>query len=202
LHELDAKVLTDLDRLKESLTEIANVYSSIAEHYDNLRARVMTELFGTLGEAHKKLADTCNQLKDVYNTNNGYLKRYREELIVKNELFKEWKGSYIKFQNTLRRMQEKGSELLKKTPLDQLRISSTCPYTKEELEMNKPLAFLYIECPELEELEASKDMYGFYTNRIGEEFNQLWADAQKDFVRHFGNASKTNADIFNKVDVV
>eukprot|EP00826_Nyctotherus_ovalis_P066131 TRINITY_DN9753_c0_g1_i10.p1 TRINITY_DN9753_c0_g1~~TRINITY_DN9753_c0_g1_i10.p1 ORF type:complete len:281 (-),score=38.01 TRINITY_DN9753_c0_g1_i10:188-1030(-) len=199
LHELDKKVLIGLDSLKTNLVEVAKVYASISEHYDSLRARNLIELFGTLGEAHNKLADTCNQLRELYNMNDDYLKKYKGELALKNELFKEWQERYLKFHNAARRMQDKGNELLKKAPLSQLEISKTCPYSREELEANKLLAFAYIVCNEAKELEASKDMYGYFTNVITEEFNQLWIDTQRDFAKHFISISKTSADIFNKV---
>lgn len=192
-------MLADLGSLKENLMEVAKVYASVAEHYDSLRARNLVELFGTLDEAHNKLADTCSQLRELYNMNDDYLKKYKDELALKNELFKEWQERYLKFHNAARRMQDKGSELLKKTPFAQWEISRTCPYTREELELNKSLALPYIVCSEAKELEASKDMYGYFTNAITEEFNQLWIDTQKDFTRHFASVSKTSADIFNRV---
>ena len=160
----------------------------------------MNEVILSLNETISKLSDSCHRLMSIYQLNYyEYFIVYKEKLNF-DEFFNSWKESNQIVNETSKKLEEKGKEL-NQIPFEQWEIMKKCPYDTPTLENNHSLALPYVICNEAQEFSDAKDVYGYYCNRIVDEFKGFCTEGQKELIDHFSGVSKMFSDIFKHVRI-
>lgn len=96
-----------------------------------------------------------------------------KEMTAVNSLVKEWHASRTQANLLRQKLKAKKTELFDKKAVDQWQLSSGCMYTTQELLNSKEVAFKVMLPGESREAEKAKETYGYYSNKVKEEFMRL-----------------------------
>jgi hypothetical protein len=188
--------MVDLDRIGVTLGQIASVYMSISENYVSLEESKMMEIFISLAEVATKTSTSITQLRNTYTTGVAkFISSHGKELQSMNELIGEWKQAQERLNKAYGKFDEKKKELIDKIPIDKWEIKGDCLKPS-----NKTIKqFIDLMPEESKELELSKELYGYFCNRIPEEFKRIWMKSGKSFRENFCKVSKSYAGLIGNV---
>jgi len=199
LKELDKSLMIDLDRIGETLGQIASIYMSISENYVSLEESKMMEIFISLAEVFTKTSTSIIQLKSTYSTGiSKFISSHNKELQSMNDLMQEWKQAQERLSKAYGKLDEKKKGILDKIPIDKWEIKNDCLRPADET--IKGIPDLMLE--ESKEVDKSRELYGYLSNRIPEEFKRIWVKNGKSFRANFYRVSERYTDLVGQVRFV
>lgn len=122
-----------------------------------------------------------------------------EELEALHILAKQWQASKTQAMLLKNKLMEKKNYLFDKRLTDQWEIGAECKHTVKSLLNHREAALLEMLPAETKEVERHKQIYGYFSNRLQEEFKRMCA---KNFVAAMGKAKSAVYDSNTHLDKV
>ena len=163
-----------LSGVSKTLHQISILQGQTAEIYENLNETM-------LGEIYKGMKESASLLNSILKYYEGYIKQellfnlgYAElEIQALNALTKEWQASKTQAALLKNKLESRKTILFKKKLIDQWQLPSDCKENPEDLLNSKEAAFRVMLPLETQEVTKYKDIYGYYSNRLKEEFKRI-----------------------------
>ncbi len=167
LKMLEAELGGEMERMSATVGKMAAIHAEIAETYKAIEEPTTSELFHASEELLSKLSDVPTKLQKIMNEHfDRTFRNWRAELDAIDELLIRWQASRAEAIVTRNRQKEKRklqSQKLGKQPDPVARPQS--PSASEVLD-----------------LERHRDMYGYYCNKVSEEFRRAAKEKQGCFL--------------------
>jgi len=158
----------------------------------------MVEIFGSLSGTFTKASELCNELKLLYKEKIArFFNSYKNELNTIKEFMQEWKQTNRQVTKFDAQLQEKKKALFEKIPASKWEIRENCLKPIESIGEGKNNTQMLSN--EVKMFEVSKEIYGYYCNRIPAELKFTWERNKKEFRDNFSFVSKQCTGIFEQV---
>ena len=181
--------------------QISKLYENISEDYITLEESKMVEVFVSFAEILNKISGSFDDIKRIQKENMmNFFNMRKNELEAMNCLIEEWKISKGKYDKACTKLHEKKKEILDRIPINKWEIRDNGLETNHEILKGKTMADIMPD--EVKEMEECKEFYGYYCNKIPEEFKIIWNKAGKDFRANFSDVSQSYTELFGMVWVV
>ena len=156
----------------------------------------MVEIFASIGGAFGRVGELCKDIRRCYEDKVAdVFKLYKDELVSMKELVQEWKQTKLQINKFDEQLQMKKKEVINNIPMNNwyIKESSLKPVAEKEF------SFVDMMPTEFKYYEMSKDIYGYYCNRLPEEFKAMWEKNEKEFRENFSIYFKESLNIFEQV---
>ena len=175
------------------MEKIALVHNQISDTYNQL-----TE--SGLNTMHKSMAEIFVRFSCISKQLEGRVKEhFVDESEVKklsldslNELLSKWTASRNQAISLKEKLKEKKTALFEKKLVDQWQLSSDCKYTPQVLLNCKEVALREILPKETQEVQKHKNTYGYYSNKVKEEFMRISEKERKETAAKMKGVSMAN----------
>eukprot|EP00826_Nyctotherus_ovalis_P065239 TRINITY_DN9584_c0_g1_i9.p1 TRINITY_DN9584_c0_g1~~TRINITY_DN9584_c0_g1_i9.p1 ORF type:complete len:345 (+),score=65.61 TRINITY_DN9584_c0_g1_i9:229-1263(+) len=195
---LDQTLIASLEHTAQTLTQLAALHEAISEDYIGLEESGMVEIFGSLSDTFSKVSDMCNELKELYTEKVGrFFRSYKDELAAIKEFMQEWKQTQHQLTKFDTQLQVKKKELFNKIPASKWEIEGNC--LKPVASSGEGNNCMKMLPNEVRMLEVSKEIYGYYCNRIPAELKATWDRNKREFRDNFSVVSREYSDIFEQM---
>ncbi len=175
-------------------------YSRIAELYGATGGAGLFEVFGGLGDAFSKSTDSCKQLQGIAGENfDKYFRYHSRELTAIEDLLVEWGESRTQYLKARKKLKEKKELLYTQRQIDKWELREDCPYPLEVLLKNKEVALTEMLPGETKEVCKLQEIYGYYCNKVPEEFQRVCQKNDSQYRDHLSKVAKMHSDIFKMV---
>eukprot|EP00826_Nyctotherus_ovalis_P002342 TRINITY_DN1045_c0_g5_i2.p1 TRINITY_DN1045_c0_g5~~TRINITY_DN1045_c0_g5_i2.p1 ORF type:complete len:350 (+),score=102.88 TRINITY_DN1045_c0_g5_i2:715-1764(+) len=176
-HELkttNKSIATTYEQLAQSLTKAGLIYQRIGAIYTSLDSGSCGELFlsmydghARLGEVYRKLRENClSQLVEFFSF-------YGHEIAAVEELLAKRKSTGESIDSTEKKLLKKKEQKFEAKNTATWELESSALANIGALLTDKNLAFQEMFPKESLELRKMKMFYGYYTNKIAEEFDKM-----------------------------
>ncbi len=191
----------DLSHLAETTNKISEAYKHIAGYYGAaVKGAKMFELFYTLSEVFNSLSSTCKKLQGTYMENfDHYFRRQKREMTAMEEVVGGWKEAWTQYIKFDKRMQEKKEALYELKQADKWELADKCPYPIEVLLKNREIAISQMLPKETGELAKCEEIYGYFCNKVCEEFCWVCRKEELDTYEHLTGVSRMYGRVFETV---
>ena len=175
----------------------------MARIYTKLKVPTLTDTHETLGEAFLNLKTSCQKMVKLIN--NDFIKffRYQKyELSAIEDLLNAWSERRSELSATEKKLREKKDMLFTQKLVAKWGLGPGCKESVDTLLNNRTIAFKEMLPSETSEAHIQRVHYGFYANKIVEEFTRMNKKEEDDIKRHFLKVAKDSCDIFEEINVL
>eukprot|EP00826_Nyctotherus_ovalis_P000820 TRINITY_DN1004_c0_g1_i8.p1 TRINITY_DN1004_c0_g1~~TRINITY_DN1004_c0_g1_i8.p1 ORF type:complete len:218 (-),score=67.28 TRINITY_DN1004_c0_g1_i8:170-823(-) len=174
LTKLSGQLAQQLSGVSRTLGEISGLQEKTAEVYENLN-----EI--SLGGIYRGMKEAIDKLNYTFKYFERYIKKeillsldYGElEMKALTLLTKQWRASKTQAALLKNKLESRKAILFSKKLIDQWQLPADCKESQENLLNSKELAFKHMLPLETQEVTKYKDIYGYYSNRLKEEFKRI-----------------------------
>ena len=196
----NAELVEALNHVSTVVEKMSRSYSRIGQLYGATGGAGLFEVFSAMGEAFEKTTDTCKQLQGMVRENfDKFFRYYRKELDSTEDLLLEWTDCKTQYVKSYKRVYEKKEMLYTTKQIDKWELKEDCKYPLEALLKSKETAFGEMLPAESKELAKHKEIYGYYCNKVGEEYQRLCTKNDVEFREHLIKVAEMNSDLFERV---
>ena len=214
LKNVNEKIAGIYHDLSQSIIEAGHLYEKIGIHYSKLEAINQTNIFLIMGDIHNKVGNIYKDMRNIFERKLPILYTYlKDELNSVEELCnakKHSKQTMILLETDLKSTKE---YLYEKKEYSKWKIENNPDINIDEILNNKEKALAEMLPQETKEAEDARFFYGYYANKLSEEFKRI---LQKDYLiikDYFGNApsllifsevelQKAWAELFKRIDTI
>jgi hypothetical protein len=163
-----------LSGVSKTLYQISIAQEQIAEIYENLNE-------ARLGGIYKGMKESVGLLNFIVKYCEEYIRQevllnlgYAElEMEALGKLTRQWQASKTQAALLKNKLDSRKTILFNKKLIDQWQLASDCKESQEELLNSKEAAFRVMLPLETQEVTRYKDIYGYYSNKLKEEFKRI-----------------------------
>ena len=175
----------------------------MARIYNKLKVPTLTDTHETLGEAFLNLKSSCQKMVELINKDFIKFFRYQKyELNAIEDLLNAWSEKRSELSSTEKKLREKKDILFTQKLVAKWGLGPECKVSVDTLLNNKIIAFKEILPSETSEAHIQRIHYGFYTNKIVEEFTRMNKKEEEDIKSHFLKVARDSCDIFEEINVL
>jgi hypothetical protein len=185
-----------------TMTLIELSHGQVSAIYTNLSENPLAGLHKSVQECLIDSKAVVKHLEECIRTNfRKYLHNKQIEMEAISNLTKKWHASRtqaIMFKNKLI---EKKAYLFDGRLVDQWQLPADCMYTSKSLLSNRERAFKEMLPNESKEVDRHKDTYGYYSNKVKEEFRRVCDRSLNVYVEKFEEGIKDGSEQLGNVRV-
>lgn len=160
----------------------------------------MLEIFSSMGELFNKSVQSTKLLEGMISANFGnYFKYYRHELAAFDELIQDCNSYRNQFYSASTELKEKKELLYNTKQMNKWELPQNCPYSVDVLLKNKTFAFEVMLGSETRSCNNIKTFYGYYLNKVKEEFTRLCSKNETNMSNHLIDTGGMGCSIFASV---
>jgi hypothetical protein len=175
----------------------------MARIYDKLKVPTLNDAHETLGEAFLNLKTSCQKMTKLINKDLIKFFRYHKyELNAIEDLLNSWSDKRSELSATEKKLREKKDMLFTQQHLAKWGLGPDCKIPVDTLLNNKIIAFKEMLPNETREAHIQRIHYGFYANKIIEEFTRMNKKEEEDIKSHFLKVARDSCDIFEEINVL
>ena len=180
---MNGKLIASINNVTSTIEEITSVHDQLSELYQNVKEIRMAEVHKTIRNLFTEFSG-INELKE--NIENCMIKPFEyknHEMSALNNLLKEWYAAKMQGNLVKIKLKTKKKELIEKADSD----------TLSKVEINAILS------TDIKECHKYKEIYGYYTNKVQEEFERICHDDCITYVNKLKEFSRIQTEILVKV---
>ncbi len=183
-----------------TLNKMSAVYRRIAGNYGSTNAPCMFEVFNSLGEMFSTVSATCKQLDGMMSENfDKYFRYHTHEVAALEVVTGEWFDERAQYTRLAKKLKERKETMYAQKQIDKWEVPSGCPYSIDILFKDKTLAFTQMLPNDTQEVAHHKKVFGFYCNKVLDEYKRICLKNDITFREHFIGVGKMSCEIFERV---
>lgn len=203
MKELNKILAADLNKTAATLRKISEIHSLIGKTYSTLDVSPLTETHETLAEAFLRLRSSCITMRKIILSDFIQFFRYQKfELRSVEDLLNDWASKQAEMAKLERRLKDKKELLFAQKEVAKWELKPDCIIPVDTLLNNKEVAFKEMLPRETQEAHSQKVTYGYYANKVLEEFLRLNRKDEDETKRQFSEVAKKCCDVFEDVNVM
>lgn len=179
-------IANDFEKLAETIAKTGTSYHKIANAYNSLNCKDHSVLFMFMGDLHQKLSDAYKTIKENYLVNFcEFYKFYKHETESLEELLTVQKTMFDNFITNEKKLWKKKETLFEQKNIVKWKLDSSLTTSVESLLKNKGIAFVEMLPDETNDIQKLKMVYGFYSNKLMEEFARIISKDKAVIKEHY-----------------
>lgn len=196
-------MVADLSKVGKTLKMMGEIHSKMARIYDKLRVPTLNDAHETLGEAFLNLKTSCSKMTKIITRDFIKFFRYHKyELGAIEDLLSTWTEKRAELSTTEKKLREKKELLFTQKLVAKWGLGPDCTIPVDTLLNNKMIAFKEMLPAETHEAHIQRIHYGYYANKIIEEFDRMNKKEEDDIKSHFLKVARDSCDIFEEINVM
>ena len=200
---LNSSLMADLGKLSGTLQKINQVHGAIAKIYTALDESSRADTHGTIGGVFEKISLSCKELREIVNQDFGkFFRHYKYELNSMEELLHACGERKQNLEKGEKKLRDKKETLFNQQLVAKWDLEPGCPITIDTLLKNKVIAFKEMLPGETHETHKLKVNYGYYCNKVLEEFMRINKKDDEEVRDYFIKVAKKSCDIFEDINVM
>jgi hypothetical protein len=190
LKNVNKAIAASFGKLSASIIKAGLLYQKISTIYSNLDSAANSELFLHMYDGHSRLGELYKTLREEFlNQFGDFYAFYGNEITSVEELLAK-RRSIGESMDIMEKKLYKRKELkFEKKETGTWELEPSALANIGAIMSDKSLAFLEILPKESNELRRTKMFYGYYSNKIVEEFSRILAKNEYDFKIQFEKTS-------------
>eukprot|EP00826_Nyctotherus_ovalis_P013293 TRINITY_DN1356_c0_g4_i1.p1 TRINITY_DN1356_c0_g4~~TRINITY_DN1356_c0_g4_i1.p1 ORF type:complete len:398 (+),score=92.63 TRINITY_DN1356_c0_g4_i1:628-1821(+) len=174
LQNHNKNIAADMEKLGLDLGLTGGAYAIIGTTFEAMGDSWHSVLFNHMSDAHKRLGDIYGVFKEVFLAEvASFYRFYKYEMSALEELVAAQKAAGVSMNVLEKRLWSKKESRFGQKNLATWELEASSLASAENLLTNKPLAFQEMLAKETAEVRKSRMMYGYYTNKVKEEYHRI-----------------------------
>eukprot|EP00826_Nyctotherus_ovalis_P001823 TRINITY_DN1032_c0_g3_i2.p1 TRINITY_DN1032_c0_g3~~TRINITY_DN1032_c0_g3_i2.p1 ORF type:complete len:511 (-),score=138.56 TRINITY_DN1032_c0_g3_i2:139-1671(-) len=196
----NSELIENFNTLYNTLSKVSSAYRRLATAYSSTDMHDLYMIFDTLGDSFEKMMESCRQFQGSIDENFHKFFKYpaREILTVKDALT-QWNDYQSQYKKIKKKLKDKKEGLFLQKQVTAWDLSPECQHTLEVLFKDKKTAFKEMLPGETKEVNKLKGVYGYYCNKIPEEYKRICGKNAKEMQKHMMQVARMNCDIFDRL---
>jgi hypothetical protein len=200
---LNKNLAADLNRLAASLRRISEIHCAIGKTYSALDVEPLTDVHETLGEAFLKLRSSCIMMRKIVMADFINFFRYQKyELDSVGDLLNDWAAKQAELARLEKKLTDKKEQNFNTKQVAKWELNPDCKIPVDTLLNDKGIAFKEMFSTETKEVHNQRLIYGYYANKVLEEFLRLNKKDEEEMKEHFFDVAKKSCNIFEEINVM
>lgn len=194
------ELLENFNALYNTLYKISSSYKRIAMAYSTTEVEGLFVVFDTLGDSFQKMMESCRQFQGSISENfYKYFKYPTREMGAVRSVISQWSDHQSQYKKAKKKLKDRKEALFVQKQVTAWELSPECQYTFEVLLKDKKIAFNEMLPNDTKEINKLKNLYGYYCNKVPEEYKRICDDNGKEFQKHMTSVAHMNCDIFERL---
>lgn len=190
LRTTNKSIAATFEKLSTSMTRAGLLYQKIGTIYSSLDSNVYADLFLYMHDGHSRLGEVYRTLGEEFlNQFGDFYAFYANEITSIEELLAKRKSTGEAMESMSKKLFKKKEQKFEQKNTTTWELEPSALTSIGALMSDKNLAFLEILPKESLELRKTKMFYGYYSNKVVEEFNRLLTKNELDFKTQFEKTS-------------
>lgn len=183
-------IAADFDKIANSMTKAAIIYQRINSIYDSLDCGKNAELYLHLCDGHSRLGEAYKVIKDEFATYFGeFFSFYASEMHSVEELLGRRKLAGESMESAEKKLAKKKEQKFEQKNTTTWELGPSALTNLNSMLTDKGLAFQEMLPRESDEAKKLRMMYGYYTNKVVQDFDRVQKKNEGPFKKHFLKAS-------------
>lgn len=200
LKTITRTIAADFDRIAYSMTKAAIVYQKISSIYDSLDCGKNAELYLHLCDGHSRLGEAYKVIKDEFATYFGeFFSFYANEMHAVEELLGRRKTVGDNMESAEKKLAKKKEVKFEQKNTATWELGPSALANLNSMLTDKGLAFQEMLPRESDEARKLRMMYGYYTNKVVQDFDRVQKKNEAPFKKHFLEASSVLIEKVEKI---
>eukprot|EP00826_Nyctotherus_ovalis_P042578 TRINITY_DN4395_c0_g1_i2.p1 TRINITY_DN4395_c0_g1~~TRINITY_DN4395_c0_g1_i2.p1 ORF type:complete len:357 (+),score=122.22 TRINITY_DN4395_c0_g1_i2:646-1716(+) len=200
LKVINKTIAADFDRIAFSMTKAAIVYQKISSIYATLDCHRSSELFLHMCDGHSRLGEAYKVIKDEFAAQFGeFFSFYGNEMHAVEELLARRKSTGEGMESGEKKLLKKKEQRFEQKNTAAWELGPSALANLGALLTDKSLAFQEMLPKESEEVRRLRMLYGYYTNKVVEDFDRVQRKNEAPFKKHLIESA---AILIEKIDKV
>lgn len=175
---------------------MGNIYGTLAEES-------MMDIFISLGGVFEKLNKSCIAMHNIVKEDiKKFFHYYEYEQKSISDLFEKANEQKLLLLGTERKLRERKDELFISKQITHWNLDSKCQVSIDSLLHNKREAFKEMLPKETEISWNTRVYYGYFLNKIMEEYMRINQKQENEIKSHCLSLSKKCCDVFEEINVM
>jgi sorting nexin-8 len=191
LRVINKTIAADFDKLSYSTTKAAIMYQKISSIYSNLNCGKNAELFLHMCDGYSRLGEACKVIKDEFAAYFGeFFSFYGNEMQAVEELIGRRKVIGENMESAEKKLFKKKEQRFEQKNTATWELGPSALANLNSLLTNKVLAFQEMFPKESEEAKRLRMAYGYFTNKIVQDFDRVQKKNEGPFKKNFIEAAE------------
>jgi len=200
LKAINTAIAADFDKIAYSMTKAAIVYQKMNSIYSSLNCWKTAELYIHMCDGYSRLGEAYKVIKDEFSTYFGdFFSFYNNEMQAVEELLGRRKAMGETMESAEKKLFKKKEQKFEQKNTATWELGPSALANLNSLLTNKVLAFQEMFVKESDEARRYRIYYGYYTNKIIQDFDRLQKKNEGPFKKHFMEASGILIEKIEKV---
>jgi len=194
------ELVENFNALFNTLAKVSASYRRIATAYNETQETGLHMVLDTLGDSFQKMMESCRQFQGSIDENfHKFFKYPAREMKAVKSLITQWNDYQSQYNKIKKKLKDKKETLFTQKQVGTWDLSNDCQYTVEMLTKDKKTAFKVMLANETREVKKFKQLFGYYCNKLPEEYKRICRENTKEFQMHMIRVSHMSYDIFDRL---
>ena len=182
------------------MAQIESLHGQVSDIYASLSENPLAGLHKSIQECLIDSKAVIKHLEESIRTEFvKYLCNKTIEMEAVNDLTKKWYASRTQVIMLKNKLMERKAYLFDKRLVEQWKLPEDCMYTPKSLLSNREKALKEMLPNETKEVQRHKDTYGYYSNKVKEEFRRTCDRSLNVHLEKFEEGIKDSNEQLNNV---
>eukprot|EP00826_Nyctotherus_ovalis_P057795 TRINITY_DN7911_c0_g1_i1.p1 TRINITY_DN7911_c0_g1~~TRINITY_DN7911_c0_g1_i1.p1 ORF type:complete len:391 (-),score=152.57 TRINITY_DN7911_c0_g1_i1:133-1305(-) len=192
---VNQSIIGELERLSSSFNKAAVLYQRLSSLYLTLEYKTHADLFFCMGGGSASLGEAYRAYKEEYADQLGeYYSFYCRELLAIDELIQTQKATGEHMETAEKKLRRKKEQKFEQKNTATWELESSALSNAGVLLENREVAFKEMLARESRDVQKIRMLYGYYINKVVEEFDRILTKDEHDFKTQFLKSILTFAD--------
>ncbi len=200
LKVLNRFIAGEFEKLSDAFTKAGAIYQAISGIHQSLNEKAQSQLYAAMSESHVSLGEGYKHTKDtVLEHFATFYRYYKHELNAVEELLGLQRNAVEHTNQAEQKLWKRKEQLFVQKNIAMWEMDPSVTISLDTLLKNKALAFQEMLPKETKEAARYRTLFGYYTNKVAEEFARISKKNAEEKKAHFTTAAGAFAE---KADAV
>jgi len=203
LREVNRELMASFDKVSSTMTRAGTLYKKIGTIFNSFAERSTSDVFAHMSSAHTELGEIFRTFKNDYNNYYAdFYNFYSNEMTSVEELSHKRKTAEEQTDNTEKKLLRKKEINFDMRNTVKWDLEPSAMANIEAIVSNRALAMKEMFSRESEDCRRLRMYYGYYSNKLEEEFRRILKKNTRAFKAQFEKATESFAEGYEKLQKV
>lgn len=203
LGEISKTIVENFGKLANSIGKAASIYARISTIFNCYKETTTAKIYENMKKSHAELEIAFKLIENEYKNNLAdFFVYYNREMNAIGEMSERRKNTCEKMHEAEKKLLKKKEQKFEQKGTSGWELDPSVADQAESLKGNKSKALKEMLYKESEEVKKIRMYYGYYSNKLEEEFNRVIKKNAVVFKDHFEKSWLKLAEQYEKLKVI
>eukprot|EP00826_Nyctotherus_ovalis_P015191 TRINITY_DN1429_c0_g1_i22.p1 TRINITY_DN1429_c0_g1~~TRINITY_DN1429_c0_g1_i22.p1 ORF type:complete len:501 (-),score=117.07 TRINITY_DN1429_c0_g1_i22:163-1665(-) len=200
LKEVNRELMTSFEKISATMNRAGDLYKKIGSILNSFGERSTSDVFGYMSAAHLEQGEIFRMFKSDYNTYYAdFYSFFANEMSSVEELSQKRKNAEEHTNTNEKKLYKKKEQLFEMRNTMKWDLDPSAMANIEAIVSNKSMAMREILSKESEECRKMRMYYGYYSNKLEEEFHRILKKNTQAFKAQFEKSTEAFTENYEKL---